>query len=141
MLLPNPRNESLGQLLPLVQSRYPAAVTKKVLLSPEAIFIPQNGFKFVLRKTKKGLKIDHTLPVLWSIGAVLISVIMASFIMSLIFGQFMFGIGGALWVVLGIFLMKYLFSVAKKDQFEAFRTELSTVIGGFDFERQTPHEN
>lgn len=136
ILISNPRAESLQQLLPLIQAQYPAATIKKVFLSPEAIFVPQPGFKFVIRKVKTGLKIDHTLPVLWAIGAVVISSLIASVLLSLIYGQFAFGFGGALWIILGVFLMKIVFRSVRKEQFESFKTSISSLVSGFDFDKQ-----
>jgi hypothetical protein len=134
--IPNPRNETLQQLLPRVQEQYPGATIKKVFLSPEAIFIPYNNFKFVVRRKNDVYKIDHTLPVLYAIGAVVVSMVLVSIVMSLIYGQFVWGIGGALWIVLGIVIMKYLFQTIKKDEFEQFKTRFTTMADGFDFEKQ-----
>lgn len=133
--IPNPGNQTLQQLLPRIQEAYPDAKIRKIFLSPEAIFIPQKGYKFVVRERKGNFKIDHTLPVLYAIGAVLISVVLVSVIMSLIFGQLTWGIGGALWIVLGIFIMKYVFQVVRKDEFERFKTQFGSLTTGFDFER------
>lgn len=133
--IPNPRNQTLQELLPRVQEQYPNATIKKIFLSPEAIFIPYHNFKFVVRRKNDLFKIDHTLPALYAIGAVVLSVIFVSIVMSLIYGQFMLGFGGALWIVLGIFLMKYLFQTIKKDEFEQFKIKFTTMVNGFDFEQ------
>jgi hypothetical protein len=137
MKLPNPQQETLQQLLPRIAANYPNARIKKVLWTPEAIFVPHDNFKFVVRRHKQNLKIDHTLPVIYVIGAVIISVILVSIVMSIIYGRPMLGVGGALWIVLGIFTMKYIFQQVKKDEFLQFRNELTSMISGFDFDRNS----
>lgn len=135
MNIPNPRGESLQQILPSLQTRYPDAQIRKIFFS-EAIYVSQDNFKFVVRHKKTSLKVDNTLPVLWALGAILISVVIVSLVMSLIYGQLMFGIGGALWIILGMLIMKYFFRRVKKEQFESFKNNLTDVVSGFDFEKK-----
>jgi len=133
----NPRGESLQQILPLLQARYPKAIIKKILFFSDAIVVPQDNFKFVVRAKKTILKLDNTLPVLWALGAVVVSILIVSTIMSLIYGKLVFGIGGAVWVILGVFIMKYFFRRVKKEQFDAFKNDLTDAVNGFDFEQST----
>lgn len=136
MNIANPKNETLQQLLPLVQSRYPKAVIKKVFISPEAIFVPQSNYKFVVRKKTGVLKIDHTLPVLYALLAIVISVVIVSAVLSIITGHLMLGAGGALWIILGVVITKYLFQYIKKNEFDSFKAEMEIIVSGFDFEQR-----
>ncbi len=140
MTIPNPQQETLQQLHARIAPNHPGAKIRKVLWSPEAIFVPYGNFKFVVRNRKGNLKVDHTLPVLYTIAAIVISIALATLVLSLIYGQITPGVGGALFIVLGIVIMKYIFQRVRKTEFEQFRNELTSTANGFDFERNITAE-
>ena len=72
---------------------------------------------------------------LWAVGAVIISSVLVSAILTLIYGQFAWGFGGALWVILGIVIMKYFFRATHRAQFESFKAGLAALVSGFDFDQ------
>ena len=136
MTIPNLQEDTVKELLPLVQSRFPLAVIQKILFSPERIIVPQGNFKFVIKAKKGSLKVDHTLPVSYTLGAIGVSIILVSAVMSIIYGQLIVGIGGVLWIILGVMIMKYLFRYIKKDQFAEFKNELTAAITHFDVQHK-----
>lgn len=135
MTIPNPQNESLQQLHARLVPNYPNAKIRRVLWTQEAIYVPYGNFKFVVRKRKENLKVDHTLPLLYTIGAIVIALVLATVVVSLIFGRVTPSFGGALWIILGVFIMKYIFQRVRRADFEQFRNELSSGGTGFDFDR------
>src|SRR5205809_415896 len=115
MKIQNPYNKPLQKILVRLSAKYPGSEIKKPFLSPKTILAPQENFKFLVRDRKTFFKIDFIPPVIWVIGAVILSFILVSIVLSIINGQFVFGIGGALWIVLGLLIVKSIFKSMNKQ--------------------------
>lgn len=132
MKIQNPHNKPLQEILFSLSAKYPGSEIKKPFLSPITILAPQENFKFLVRDRKTFLKIDFIPPVIWVIGAVILSFILVSIILSVINGQFVFGIGGALWIVLGLLIVKYIFKSMNKQKFETFYADVQSAVNKDD---------
>ncbi len=132
MKIQNPNNKPLQEVLAALEFKYPGSVIKKPFLTPLSILAPSENFKFVLRDRKSFLKVDFIPPVIWVIGGVLLSLVLVSAVMSIIYGQLVFGIGGALWIVLGIFIVKAIFKSMNKAKFEAFYSDVQDAVNKRD---------
>lgn len=128
MKIENQNNISVDELLDNLKSRYPAAEIKKPFLSPRSIIIPVNNMKHVIRPKGAYFNTDFVLPVVVAVIALLGSMIIFSVILSLIAGQFVFGIGGALWIVLAVFATKAIYKSVKKEEFNVFYEDLRAAV-------------
>jgi hypothetical protein len=132
MKIQNPNNKPLQEILVALSPKYPGSEIKKPFLSPKTILSPHENFKFLVRDRKTFLKIDFIPPVIWVIGAVILSFIFVSVVLSVINGQFVFGIGGALWIVLGLLIVKYIFKSMNKQKFETFYADVQSAVNKDD---------
>ena len=128
MNIQNPQGKPLPEVLARLAVKYPGSEIKKPVLTPETIIAPFSNYKFLVRNKKGYLKVDFTPPVLWVIGAVILSAVFLSAILSAIYGQFVFGIGGALWIVLAILVVKAIFKSRNRDQFNKFYTDVREAV-------------
>lgn len=127
MKIENQDNISIDALLDQLKIRYPAAEIKKPFLSQRCIIIPVNNMKHVIRPKGAYFNTDFALPIVVAILALLGSILLFSVILSMIFGQFMFGIGGGLWIVLALLATKAIYKSVKKEEFNAFYDEVRTA--------------
>lgn len=128
MKIENQNNISIDELLDNLKGRYPSAEIKKPLLTKRSIIIPVNNMKHVIRPRGADFNTDFTLPVWVAIVALLGSMILFSVIVSLIYGQFMFGIGGALWIFLILLATKAIYKSTQKDAFNGFYNDVREAI-------------
>lgn len=132
MKIQNPTNKPLAEVLNGLALKYPGSVIKKPFLTPNTIIAPHDNFKFLVRDRKTFFKIDFMPPVIWVIGAVLLSMVLVSAVLSLIYGQLVFGIGGAIWILLGLFLVKILFKSRNKNKFDTFYIDVQDAVNKND---------
>lgn len=132
MKIENPQNRTLDEVLFSLSAKYPGSEIKKPFLTPRSILAPHENFKFLVRDKKTFFNIDFGPPVIWVIGAVIISFVLASIILSIIYGQFVLGIGGALWIILGMLLVKYIFKSRNKAKFETFYADVQSAVNSHD---------
>jgi len=130
MKVENPQNVALETVLAGLSTKYPGAVIKKPFLTPRTIIAPHENFKFFLRDRKTFFKIDFAPPVLWVIGAVVLSIVAMTIIISLIYGQFVPSFGGALWIVLSVLLIKVVYKSRNKQKFDNFYADVQSAING-----------
>ena len=71
---------------------------------------------------------DFTLPIWIAVVALVGSIILFSGIVSLIYGQFMFGIGGALWIFLVVVATKAIYKSTQKETFNAFYSDVREAM-------------
>jgi hypothetical protein len=128
MKIQNPQNKPLQEVLLGLSVKYPGSVIKKPFLTPNSIFVPKENFKFLVRDRKTFFKIDFAPPVLWVIGAIRLSFLLVSIVLSLIYGQLVFGIGGALWIILGLLIVKAIFKSVNKSKFEDFYIDVRNAV-------------
>gem|GEM_PF-2137839 len=141
MNIANPHSQSLPQLLPLIQQRYPMATIKKPPFGPEVIFIPSGGFKYFLRIKGTQLKLDHTLPPLMAIVGALLAGAFAWYLMGLIQNKvYISGYGGMFYILIlgatigaligGLMVgIKAIFRSTHKQEFEGTITGITAAIG------------
>ena len=130
MKVQNPQNVPLETILEGLSIKYPGAVIKKPFLTPRTIIAPYENFKFLLRDRKTFYKIDFTPPVLWVVGAVVLSIVVMTAILSIIYGQFVPSIGGALWIVLSVLLIKVIYKSRNQQKFDNFYADVQSAING-----------
>ncbi|RQO30214.1 hypothetical protein DBR32_11585 [Taibaiella sp. KBW10] len=130
MKIQNPTAKPLQEIADQLSQKYPGVTVKKPFLSGNTIFIPTENFKFLLRERKTQLIVDFVPPVLVSILSIVLSIVLLSAVLSLIYGQFVFGFGGALWLVLGFLVAKAIFKSTKKERFENFYKDVEEAIQG-----------
>jgi hypothetical protein len=128
MKIQNPQSKPLQEVLLRLSAKYPDVTIKKPFLSPNTIFVPKENFKFLVRDRKTFLKIDFIPPVLWVIGGIILSLILVSAVLSLIYGQLVFGLGGALWIILGLLIVKAIFKSVNKPKFEEFYIDVRNAV-------------
>ncbi len=128
MKVQNPYNKSLQEILAQLAPKYPGAVIKKPFLTPQTIIAPKDNFKFLVRDRSSFFRIDFMPPVIWTIGAIVLSMVMLTTILSLIYGQLVFGFGGVLWILLALLIVKSIFKSRNKSQFEAFYADLQQAV-------------
>lgn len=128
MKIQNPQHKSLPEILSQLAVKYPGAVIKKPFLTPNTIIAPKGNFKFLVRDKNAFLRIDFIPPVLWTIGAIILSMVFISLVLSLIYGQFVFGFGGVLWMILAILAVKAIFKSRNKNQFDAFYADVQQAV-------------
>lgn len=132
MKIQNTHNKPLQEILVELSAKYPRSEIKKPFLTPRTILAPHENFKFLVRDRKTFLKIDFIPPVIWVIGAIILSFILVSIVLSIINGQFVFGIGGALWIVLGLLIVKAIFKSMNKQKFETFYADVQSAVNKDD---------
>lgn len=128
MRIENQNNISIDELLDNLKGRYPSAEIKKPFLSPRSIFIPVNNMKHIIRPKGAYFNTDFILPIAVAIIALFGSMIIFSVVLSLIFGQFVFGIGGALWIVLAVLATKAIYKSVKKEEFNVFYSDVRDAM-------------
>ncbi|WP_118976680.1 hypothetical protein [Taibaiella koreensis] len=132
MKVQNPQSKPLQEVLSRLASKYPGAEIKKPFLTPRTIIAPSDNFKFLVRDRSQFFKVDFTPPVLWIIAAIVLSSVMVSAILSLIYGQFVFGFGGVLWILLSLVIVKAIFKSRNKAKFDAFYADLQHAVNSSD---------
>lgn len=132
MKIQNPTNKPLPEVLNALALKYPGSVIKKPFLTPYTIIAPHENFKFLVRDRKTFFKIDFMPPVIWTIGAVVLSMVLVSGVLSLIYGQFIFGIGGVLWILLGLLIVKAVFKSVNKNKFDSFYVDVQDAVNKND---------
>lgn len=128
MKIENQNNISIDELLDNLKSRYPSAEIKKPFLTKRSIIIPVNNMKHVIRPRGADFNTDFTLPIWIAVVALVGSIILFSGIVSLIYGQLMFGIGGALWIFLVVLATKAIYKSTQKEAFNAFYSDVREAI-------------
>jgi hypothetical protein len=128
MKIQNPHNKPLQEVLSSLSSKYPGSEIKKPFLTPRTIIAPHENFKFLVRDKKSFFFIDCIPPVLWVIGAVVLSFVLASGVLSLIYGQFVLGIGGALFIIVSLLIVKVIFKSMNKQKFDTFYADVRTAV-------------
>ncbi|GEM_PF-1187919 len=128
MKIKNLNNLTIDELFDNLKARYPTAEIRKPFRSQRCIVIPVNKMKHVIRSRGADFNTDFTLPVWVAIVTLLGSIILFSGIVSLIYGQFMFGIGGALWILLVLLAAKAIYKSTKKETFNAFYSDVREAI-------------
>jgi len=132
MKIENPQNRSLQEVLSRLASKYPGAEIKKPFLTPRTIIAPRENFKFLVRDRSQFFRVDFTPPALWIVAAIVLSSVLVSAILSLIYGQFVFGFGGVLWILLILLIVKAIFKSRNKAKFDAFYTDLRHAVNSND---------
>ena len=132
MKIQNPQQKPLQEVMEKLSDKYPGAAIKKPFLTPYTIIAPKDNFKFLVRDKKTFFRIDFIPPVLWVIGAVVLAAVLVSAIMSLLAGQFVFGIGGALWIILAMLIVKAVFKGMNKQKFDAFQADVEDAVNRND---------
>lgn len=84
--------------------------------------------KHIIRSKGAYFNTDFVLPVAIAIIALFGSMIIFSVVLSLIFGQFVFGIGGALWIVLAVLATKAIYKSVKKEEFNVFYEDVRAAV-------------
>lgn len=130
MKIQNPTAKPLQEIAAQLEQKYPGVIVKKPFLTPNTIFVPTENFKFLVRERKSFLVVDFIPPVLVNILSIILSIVLFSGLLSLMFGQFSFGIGGGLWIVLVFLIVKAIFKSTKKEKFEAFYKDVEDAIQG-----------
>lgn len=120
MKIENRNNLTLDELFDNLKDRYPNAEIRKPFRSQRCIVIPANKMKYVIRARGADFNTDFTLPIWVAVVALLGSIILFSGIVSLIYGQFKFGIGGALWILLVLLAAKAIYKSTQKEAFNSF---------------------
>ncbi len=128
MRIENQNNISIDELLDNLKSRYPAAEIKKPFLTKRSIIIPVNNMKHVIRPKGADFNTDFVLPVWVAIVALFGSMILFSGVVSLIYGQLMFGFGGVLWIVLAVLATKAIYKSTQKEAFNAFYSDVRDAM-------------
>lgn len=128
MRIENQNNISIDELLANLKDRYPTAEIKKPFLTKRSIIIPVNNMKHVIRPRGADFNTDFVLPVWVAIVALFGSMILFSGIVSLIYGQLMFGIGGALWILLAVLATKAIYKSVKKEEFGVFYSDVRDAM-------------
>ncbi len=128
MKIQNPQQKPLPEILSQLAVKYPGSVIKKPFLTPTTIIAPKGNFKFLVRDKSTFLRIDFIPPVLWTIAAILLSMVFISAVLSLIYGQFVFGFGGVLWIILALLVVKAIFKSRNKGQFDAFYADVQQAV-------------
>lgn len=128
MKVQNPQRKPLQEVMQQLSGKYPGAVIKKPFLTPNTIIAPKDNFKFLVRDKKTFFTIDFIPPVLWVIGAIVLAAVLVSVIMSLFAGQFVIGIGGALWFILALVIVKAIFKSRNRQAFETFQADVSDAV-------------
>jgi len=54
--------------------------------------------------------------------------VFVSLVLSLIYGQFVFGFGGVLWIILALFVVKAIFKSRNKSRFDVFYADLQQAV-------------
>ena len=125
----NPTNITLTAILPTIQRRYPRAEIKKPFLSPQAIVVPVDNYKMLIRaQPKRGrLWVDFVPPVLWSIIGMLGTAFIVSFLLSMLLQTPVIGVG-ALILLLGFVITKAIFKSRNRTRIEAFDGEVREAM-------------
>lgn len=124
MKIQNTQNKSLQEVLAQLATKYPGAEIKKPFLTPRTIIAPYGNFKFLVRDRTQFFKVDFIPPVLWILAAIVLGSVMVSALLSIIYGQFVFGFGGVLWILLSLLIVKAIFKSKNKAKFDAFYADL-----------------
>lgn len=128
MKIQNPQQKPLQEVMEKLSGKYPGAVIKKPFLTPYTIIAPKDNFKFLVRDKKTFFRIDFIPPVLWVIGAIVLAAVLVSVIASLLAGQFVFGIGGAVWIILAMLIVKAVFKGMNKQKFDTFQADVEDAV-------------
>ena len=128
MKVENRNNLTIDELFDNLTGHYPAAKIKKPFRSQRIIIIPVNNMKHVIRPRGADFNTDFTLPIWVTIVALLGSTILFSGIVSLIYGQFKFGIGGALWIFLVLLATKAIYKLTQKEAFNTFYSHVREAM-------------
>lgn len=128
MKIQNPQQKPLQEVMDRLSGKYPGAVIKKPFLTPLTIIAPKDNFKFLLRDKKTFFVIDFIPPALWLIGAVVLGAVLLSAVMSMLMGRFVFGVGGALWIVVAMLIVKAVFKSRNQQKFDTFRADVEEAL-------------
>lgn len=128
MKIPNASGVTLDELCNRVLHTYPNATIKKPFLSPRSIIVPLGNIKHVIRERRGNFVFDFVPPVWLIVGSVVLSMLMISLVFSLIYGELRFGIGGALWIVLSILLLKAAYKNKNREMFEVFYNDVQGFV-------------
>ncbi len=128
MKVQNMQRKPLEEVMDGLSGKYPGAVIKKPFLTPRTIIVPKDNFKFLVRDKKTFFMIDFIPPVLWVLGAIVLAAVLLSTILSLLAGQLAFGVGGALWVVLAMLIVKAIFKGRNREKFETFKADVEDAL-------------
>lgn len=133
MKIQNPTAKTLEELKENLSLQYPGAKIRKPFLGigPRNLILPaKEGLKHVVRPNKANtvLTTDFIPPVLVIILGLVLSVVLVSVFFSIMYGQLVWGIGGGLWIALGVLAVKYIYKAMKKDYFEQFHNDLNMAV-------------
>lgn len=136
MKLENTTEKSLEEIMAGLTGYYPEAKIKKPFLGigPQALILPAGNIKHILRPLKKDNKVlvaDFTPPVGLVIAAVLLGLAGAIVMAVLVFNAGgRFSIGGVLWIVAMLLVLKAFYKSRNKETFDRFYDNVRSVIMG-----------
>ena len=84
----------------------------------------------LLRYKKDHLKFDFIPPVLWVLGGIIMGAGIFTIILSVIAGQLVISIGGAIPILIGVLIIKYIFKNTRKEEFDSFTLDATQIING-----------
>ena len=135
MKIENPTGKTIEELQMRLSGAYPGTVIKKQLfgLGPKYLVAPFENFKHIVRPIKKGsvLVVDFMPPVYITILAIILG-IAAAFVMAFIVISMggNYTIGGVLWMLIVLLILKYFFKSKNKEKFDKFYSDLNLAVMG-----------
>lgn len=131
MKVANPTGKTLEELLDKLSLHYPGAKIRKPFLGigPKNLILPSGNMKHVVRTAKNNLVTDFVPPVALIVLAVVLGIVLAfvgAFIVYSMGGRYT--IGGVLWMLLVLLLLKYFYKNSNKEKFEKFHTDLNLAL-------------
>lgn len=128
MNVPNLNQESLQQILPLIQKTYPNANIKKPWIGPEIIQVPYESFYFIAKRKKTDFKLDFNPPVIWMVVGMVLGALIFSVLYSVIFGRMIISFGGAIPALIGFLIVKAIFKSKNKEKIEQFNNNFIDAV-------------
>ena len=135
MKIDNPTGKTVEELQMRLSGTYPDTKIKNTFfgIGPKNLIVPFENFKHVVRPIKKGsvLVVDFMPPVYITVLAIVLG-IAAAFVMAFIVISMggNYTIGGVLWMVIVLLILKYFFKSKNKEKFDKFYSDLNLALMG-----------